>query len=100
MESDKPPEFFAAEIIRKYILLNFKKEVPYGVTVEIEEFYFKKKTLYISAVVVVKKKGQKGILIGKNGAALKKVGMLARKEIECFYKKHIYLKQYVRYNYI
>lgn len=94
--TNKDSKFIAAEIIRKYIFLNFRKEIPYHVSVKIEVFKVRKGVLYIHAVITVDKQSQKAILIGKRGEALKQLGIKAREEMERFFKKHIFLKQYVK----
>ena len=94
--TNKDSKFIAAEIIRKYIFLNFRKEVPYHVSVKIEVFKVRKGILHIHAVITVDKQSQKAILIGKKGEALKQIGTKAREEMERFFKKHIFLKQYVK----
>lgn len=94
--TNKDSKFIAAEIIRKYIFLNFRKEIPYHVSVKIEVFKVRKGVLHIHAVITVDKQSQKAILIGKKGEALKQIGIKAREELERFFKKHIFLKQYVK----
>ena len=94
--TNKDSKFIAAEIIRKYIFLNFRKEIPYHVSVKIEVFKVRKGVLHIHAVITVDKQSQKAILIGKKGEALKQIGIKAREEMERFFKKHIFLKQYVK----
>lgn len=94
--TNKDSKFIAAEIIRKYIFLNFRKEIPYHVSVKIEVFKVRKGVLHIHVVITVDKQSQKAILIGKKGEALKQIGIKAREEMERFFKKHIFLKQYVK----
>ena len=94
--TNKDSKFIAAEIIRKYIFLNFRKEIPYHVSVKIEVVKVRKCVLHIHAVITVDKQSQKAILIGKKGEALKQIGIKAREEMERFFKKHIFLKQYVK----
>lgn len=94
--TNKDSRFIAAEIIRKHIFLNFRKEIPYHVSVKIEVFKVRNGILHIYAVITVDKQSQKAILIGKKGEALKQVGIKAREEMERFFKKHIFLKQYVK----
>lgn len=89
--SDRNMRFFAAETIRKHILLQYQQEIPYSVQVEIDSYKEMEGLDRICAVVYVEKESQKGILIGKGGAALKKVGTAARKEFEKFLGKKIFL---------
>ena len=91
--TDMPARFFVNEIIREKILLNYEKEVPYSVEVVVEEFKEDDKRINISAVINVERESQKGILIGKQGAALKKVGTEARKDIETFFGKKVFLSR-------
>ena len=85
--TDLPARFFVTEIIREKILLNYEKEVPYSVEVEVEEFKEDPKRINIMAVIYVERDSQKGIIIGKQGEALKKVGTEARLDIEAFFGK-------------
>lgn len=94
--TDKPARFFVNEIIREKILLNYDKEIPYSVEVEVEEFHEEEKIIRISAVIYVERDSQKGIIIGKQGSALKKVGSQARKDIEAFFQKQVYLQLFVK----
>ncbi|MCQ2311212.1 MAG: GTPase Era [Paludibacteraceae bacterium] len=94
--TDKPARFFVNEIIREKILLNYDKEIPYSVEVEVEEFKEEEQIIRISAVIYVERESQKGIIIGKQGSALKKVGTLARKDIEAFFQKQVFLKLFVK----
>lgn len=94
--TDKPARFFVTEIVREKILLNYDKEVPYSAEVIVEKFEEKEKSIHIMAVVYVERDSQKGILIGKGGAKLKKVGMEARKDIETFFGKSVYLELFVK----
>ncbi|MDE7443596.1 MAG: GTPase Era, partial [Muribaculaceae bacterium] len=94
--TDKPARFFVTEIIREKILLNYDKEVPYSTEVIVEKFEEKETSIHIMAVVYVERESQKGILIGKGGAMLKKVGMQARKDIETFFGKNVYLEIFVK----
>lgn len=89
--SDRNLRFFAAETIRKHILLQYQQEIPYSVQVEIEYYKEMEGLDRIGAVIYVEKESQKGILIGKGGTALKKVGMAARKEFEKFLGKKLFL---------
>ncbi len=94
--TDKPARFFVNEIIREKILLNYDKEVPYSVEVEVERFQEEEKLIRIVATIYVERESQKGILIGKGGASIKRVGMEARKDIEAFFEKQIYLELFVK----
>jgi len=94
--TDKPERFFVNEIIREKILLNYDKEIPYSVEVEVEEFKEEEKIIRISAVIYVERDSQKGIIIGRQGAALKKVGTQARKDIEAFFDKQVFLQLFVK----
>ncbi|MCB9363848.1 MAG: GTPase Era [Flavobacteriales bacterium] len=96
--TDKPERFFVSEIIREKILLNYKKEVPYSCEVIIEEFKEKEEIIHIRAVIIVARDSQKGILIGHQGKELKKVGTEARKDIETFFAKKVFLELYVKVN--
>lgn len=94
--TDKPERFFVNEIIREKILLNYDKEIPYSVEVEVEQFKEEDTIINIDAVIYVERDSQKGIIIGKAGAALKKVGTDARKDLEAFFGKKIFLKLFVK----
>ena len=94
--TDKPARFFVTEIIREKILENYDKEVPYSTEVIVEKFEEKEKSIHIMAVIYVERDSQKGILIGRQGSMLKKVGMQARKEIEQFFGKSVYLELFVK----
>ena len=94
--TDKSERFVTSEIIREKIFLNYKKEVPYSCEVEIEEFKETKDILRIRAIIYVERSSQKGIIIGKSGASLKKVGIESRVEIETFFQKKVHLKTYVK----
>ena len=94
--TDKPERFFVNEIIRQKILLNYKKEVPYSVEVETEEFLEEQDIIRIRAVIYVERQCQRGILIGHKGSALKKVGMQARMDIEKFFGKKVFLETFVK----
>lgn len=94
--TDKPARFFVTEIIREKILLNYQKEVPYSTEVIVEKFDEKEGAIHIMAVIYVERDSQKGILIGKGGAMLKKVGIQARKDIETFFGKSVYLELFVK----
>ena len=94
--TDKNLRFFASEIIREKIFLNYSQEIPYCCEVEIEEFKEGEERYDISAVIYVMRNTQKGILIGKGGSSLKKVGTQARIDMEEFFQKKVFLKLYVR----
>ncbi|MGN0222499.1 MAG: GTPase Era [Muribaculaceae bacterium] len=94
--TDKPARFFVTEIIREKILLNYEKEVPYSAEVIVEKFAETDQSIHIMAVVYVERDSQKGILIGRGGASLKKVGMQARKDIEKFFDKSVFLEIFVK----
>ncbi len=94
--TDKPARFFVTEIVREKILLNYDKEVPYSAEVIVEKFEEKEASIHIMAVIYVERDSQKGILIGKGGAKLKKVGIEARKDIETFFDKRVYLELFVK----
>lgn len=94
--TDKYERFFAAEIIREKIFLNYKKEIPYSVEIEIESFHDEKDILRISALIHVTRDSQKGIIIGHKGSMLKKVGTEARKDLEDFFRKKVFLEMHVK----
>ena len=94
--TDKPERFFASEIIREKIFENYKKEVPYSCEVVITEFQEEENIIRMRAEIYVERKSQKGILIGKQGSALKKIGTEARLEMEQFFQKKVFLEQYVK----
>lgn len=94
--TDKPEKFFVTEIIREKILMNYDKEVPYSVEVEVEQFKEEANLIRINAVIYVERDSQKGIIIGKGGKSLKKVGTDARKDIELFFDKKVFLELYVK----
>ena len=94
--TDKPEKFFVEEIIREKIFENYKQEVPYSTQVEVEEFKEDKKIIRIRTIIYVERKSQKGIIIGKGGESLKKVGMAARKDMEVFFQKQVHLETYVK----
>ena len=96
--TDKPERFFVNETIREKILLNYAKEIPYAVEVETEEFIEDDRIIRIRAVIMVERETQKGIIIGHKGAALKKVGMQAREDLEKFFDKQIHIELYVKVN--
>ena len=94
--TDKPARFFVTEIIREKILLYYDKEIPYAVEVVVEQFKEEAKSIHINAVIYVERDSQKGIIIGKQGKALKKVATEARKTLEHFFQKTIYLETFVK----
>ncbi len=94
--TDKPERFFVNEIIREKILLHYDKEVPYSVEVAVEEFKEEENIINISALIFCERDSQKGIIIGKNGSALKRIGSEARKDIEAFFLKKVFLQLYVK----
>lgn len=96
--TDKPERFFINETIREKILLHYKKEIPYAVEIETEEFFEEEKIIRMRSVIMVERETQKGIIIGHKGAALKRVGVEARKDLEKFFGKQIHLELYVKVN--
>ena len=94
--TDKPARFFVTEIIREKILVNYDKEVPYATEVIVEKFDETDTSIHIMAVIYVERDSQKGIIIGKGGYMLKRVGTEARKDIEKFFGKRIYLEMFVK----
>lgn len=94
--TDKPAKFFVTEIIREKILRYYDKEVPYSVEVVVERFKEDEKKIHINAIIYVERDSQKGIIIGHQGQALKKVSTEARKSLEKFFDKRIYLDTYVK----
>jgi GTP-binding protein Era len=96
--TDKPERFFVNEIIREKILLHYKKEIPYSVEIETEEFFEEENIIRMRSVIMVERETQKGIIIGHKGAALKRVGVEARKDLEKFFGKQVHLELYVKVN--
>ncbi|QDO92746.1 GTPase Era [Formosa sediminum] len=96
--TDKPERFFINETIREKILLHYKKEIPYAVEVDTEEFFEEDQIIRVRSVIMVERETQKGIIIGHKGAALKRVGVEARKDLEKFFGKQIHLELYVKVN--
>lgn len=94
--TDKPARFFVTEIIREKILLYYSKEIPYSVEVVVDSFKEAEKSIHINAVINVERESQKGIIIGHRGVALKKVATEARKSLEKFFGKSIYLEIFVK----
>jgi len=96
--TDKPERFFVNETIREKILIHYKKEIPYSVEIETEEFKEEKNIIRIRSVIMVERDTQKGIIIGHKGSALKRVGSEARKDLEKFFGKKIFMDLYVKVN--
>lgn len=96
--TDKPERFFINENIREKILIHYKKEIPYAVEVDTEEFFEEENIIRIRSVIIVERETQKGIIIGHKGSALKRVGVEARKDLESFFGKQIHLELYVKVN--
>ena len=94
--TDKPARFFVTEIIREKILLYYDKEIPYSVEVVVEQFKETDKNIHINAIIYVERESQKGIIIGHQGVALKRVSTEARKSLEKFFGKSIYLQVFVK----
>lgn len=94
--TDKPARFFVTEIIREKILLFYDKEIPYAVEVAVEQFKEEPKLIRINAVIYVERDSQKGIIIGKQGKALKKVATEARRSLEKFFGKTVFLETFVK----
>jgi len=93
--TDKPERFFAAEIIREKIFMQYKKEVPYSCQVVVDEFKESEDIIRIRAIIFVERKSQRGILLGHKGERIKKVGIASRQEMEVFFGKHVYLEQHI-----
>ncbi len=96
--TDKPERFFINETIREKILLHYKKEIPYAVEVDTEEFFEEENIIRVRSVIMVERDTQKGIIIGHKGSALKRVGVEARKDLEKFFGKQIHIELYVKVN--
>ncbi|MDR1499466.1 MAG: GTPase Era [Tannerellaceae bacterium] len=94
--TDKPARFFVTEIIREKALLYYQKEIPYAAEVVVETFKESDKLIDIEALIIVERESQKGIVIGHNGQALKKVASMARKDIERFFDKKVFMKVFVK----
>ncbi len=94
--TDKPARFFVTEIIREKALLYYQKEIPYSIEVVVEEFKEEAKLIRIRALIMVERDSQKGIIIGHQGKALKKLGTTARKDIEIFFGKKVFIEIYVK----
>ena len=96
--TDKPERFFVNEIIREKILLHYKKEIPYSVEIDTEEFMEEEKLLRIRSIIMVERDSQKGIIIGHKGKAIKRVGVEARKDLEAFFGKQVHIELRVKVN--
>ena len=94
--TDRPARFFVTEIIREKILLYYQKEIPYAVEVAVELFEESSDLIHIKALIIVERDSQKGVIIGDKGKAIKKVGSMARKDIERFFDKKIFLEIFVK----
>ena len=94
--TDKPARFFVTEIIREKLLLNYDKEIPYSTEVLVEKFEEKENAIHIMSVIYVERDSQKGIIIGKGGEKIKKVGIEARQDIEKFFGKKVFLEIFVK----
>jgi len=94
--TDKTERFFVSEIIREKILVHYKKEVPYSVEIKVEEFKEEPDIIRIRAIIFVVRDSQKGIIIGNKGLAIKRVGTEARKDIEAFFDKKVFIQLYVK----
>lgn len=96
--TDKPERFFVNEIIREKILMHYKKEIPYSVEIDTEEFFEEEKIIRMRSIIMVERESQKGIIIGHKGNALKRVGIEARKDLEAFFGKQVHIELYVKVN--
>jgi GTP-binding protein Era len=94
--TDRPARFFITEIIREKILLYYQKEIPYSVEVVVEQFVEGRDKISVKSIIIVERESQKGIIIGHRGQALKKVGMMARRDLEKFFDKKIFLEIFVK----
>ncbi len=94
--TDKPARFFVTEIIREKALLLYQKEIPYSIEAVVEEFKEEKEIIRIRALILVERETQKGIVIGHKGESLKRLGTMARKDIELFFEKKVFLQLYVK----
>lgn len=94
--TDKPARFFVTEIIREKIFLYYQKEIPYSTEVVVELFKEDEKMIHVKALIIVERESQKGIIIGDKGLAIKKVGSMARKDLERFFEKKIFLEMFVK----
>lgn len=98
MLTDKPERFFVNESIREKILIHYKKEIPYSVEIDTEEFFEDETIIRIRSIIMVERETQKGIIIGHKGDALKRIGTEARKDLQKFFGKQVYLEIYVKVN--
>ena len=96
--TDKPERFFVNEIIREKILMHYKKEIPYSVEIDTEEFFEEESIIRMRSVIMVERDTQKGIIIGHKGAAIKRIGVEARKDLEKFFGKQVHMELYVKVN--
>ncbi len=96
--TDKPERFFVNETVREKILMHYKKEIPYAVEIDTEEFFEEEDIIRMRSVIMVERDSQKGIIIGHKGSALKRVGVEARKDLEKFFGKQVHLELYVKVN--
>ncbi|MFT4832099.1 MAG: GTP-binding protein Era [Psychroserpens sp.] len=96
--TDKPERFFVNETIREKILQHYKKEIPYSVEIDTEEFFEDEDIIRMRSVIMVERESQKGIIIGHKGSALKRVGVEARKDLEKFFDKQVHMELYVKVN--
>lgn len=96
--TDKPERFFVNEAVREKILVHYKKEIPYAVEVDTEEFFEEENIIRIRSVIMVERNTQKGIIIGHKGQAIKRIGIEARKDLEKFFGKQVHLELYVKVN--
>lgn len=96
--TDKPERFFVNEIIREKILMHYKKEIPYSVEIETNEFFEEETIIRMRSIIMVERETQKGIIIGHKGTALKRIGVEARKDLEKFFGKQVHLELYVKVN--
>lgn len=94
--TDRPARFFVTEIVREKVLLYYQKEVPYSVEVVVEEFKEEENIINMRVLIIVERDSQKGIIIGNKGAAIKKLGTMARKDIERFFDKKVFMEMYVK----
>jgi len=96
--TDKPERFFVNETVREKILMHYNKEIPYAVEIETEEFFEDEDIIRMRSVIMVERDSQKGIIIGHKGAALKRVGIESRKDLEKFFGKQVHIELYVKVN--
>jgi len=96
--TDKPERFFVNETIREKILMHYKKEIPYSVEIDTQEFFEEEDIIRMRSVIMVERDSQKGIIIGHKGSALKRVGVESRKDLEKFFGKQVHLELYVKVN--